>query len=133
MRKHPHPVATFFVAGCGFCLGESAGEKKTLEGGRPPFRMGVFSLQTSLIPPNFPARQPPLGSLESVCLVERRLLCREFFGNLGGAKVGESAAVAPQKERGKILSGKVLKGLGKLFLKVFQVGFGAKPRGFKEV
>ena len=54
-----------------------------MEGEAPPFRMGVFSLQTSLFPPNFPVRQPPLGEFGFLWWVERRLLCREVFGEFG--------------------------------------------------
>ena len=39
-----------------------------------------FSLQTSLISPNFPARQPPIGGNKFFSFFVRRLPYREVFG-----------------------------------------------------
>ena len=83
--------------------------KKTLEAQRTPFRRGVqrgkaatgrfcvakspFPLQTSLISPNFPARQPP-GWYEKIsCVFGTAVAVQGSFWDLaGGAKALQSAA-----------------------------------------
>ena len=67
--------------------------RKTLEGESPLLKDGALSLQTSLISPNFPARQPP-GWYEKIsCVFGKAVAVQESFWDLaGGAKALQSAA-----------------------------------------
>ena len=75
---------------------------KTLEGEEPPFGWGSFPLQTSLISPNFPARQPPGWGQKLFSLFGRRLPYREVFGGLGGAGAIKECGFAPDLWAGRV-------------------------------